>query len=96
MTIEEKAVNELRVLSAEMITNAKSGHPGIALGAAPILYSLYANVMNYDCKDDKNFNRDRFVLSAGHGSSLLYSTLYAMGFDILPEDLKKFRNIGSK
>ena len=96
MTIQEKAVNELRVLSAEMITNAGSGHPGIALGAAPILYSLYANVMDTNPNDANSFNRDRFVLSAGHGSSLLYSVLFAMGYDIGINDLKSFRKIDSK
>ena len=96
MSIDERCVNELRVLSCEMITNAKSGHPGIALGAAPILYSLYANVLVVSPNDDKNINRDRFVLSAGHGSSILYATLHAMGFDISKLDLQNFRKIGSK
>ena len=63
MNIDNKAVNELRVLSAEIITNAKSGHTGIALGSAPILYSLYANVLAVDCDEPKNFNRDRFVFA---------------------------------
>lgn len=96
MSIDIKSVNELRVLSAEMITNAKSGHTGIALGSAPILYSLYANIMAVDSKDPKNFNRDRFVLSAGHGSSILYSILYGMGFNLTKDDLKNFRQLGSK
>ena len=94
--IDEKCVNELRVLSSEMITNALSGHPGIALGSAPIIYSLYANIMAVSGEDAKNFNRDRFVLSAGHGSSILYATLHAMGFDLSCEDLASFRKIGSK
>lgn len=96
MNLENKIVDEIRVLSAEMITNAKSGHTGIALGAAPILYSLYANVMAYDCDAPKNFNRDRFVLSAGHGSALLYAVLYGMGFDLNVDDLKQFRQLDSK
>ncbi|HAJ77800.1 MAG TPA: transketolase [Clostridiales bacterium] len=96
MKIDDICVNELRVLSNEMITNAKSGHPGIALGAAPIIYSLYANVLNASCKNEKFFNRDRFVLSAGHGSSVLYATLHAMGYNITNNDLKEFRKIGSK
>ena len=96
MNIDEKSINELRILANEMITNAKSGHPGIALGAAPIVYSLYANVMAVDSDDEKNYNRDRFVLSAGHGSSILYATLHAMGYDISKEDLMKFRKLGSK
>jgi transketolase len=96
MDIDEKCVNELRVLSNELITNAKSGHPGIALGSAPIIYSLYANVLAVDGKDDKNISKDHFVLSAGHGSALLYSILYAMGYDISVDDLKNFRKLGSK
>ena len=96
MKIDDKCVNELRVLSNEMITNAKSGHPGIALGSAPIIYSLYANVLAVDAKDDKSLFRDRFVLSAGHGSSILYATLHAMGYDILKQDLMDFRKLGSK
>ena len=95
MTIEEQSVNELRVLSAEMITNAMSGHPGIALGCAPILYSLYANCMAIDPDDPNNLFRDHFVLSAGHGSSILYATLHAMGYKISLDDLKKFRTLGS-
>ena len=93
--MENKCVNELRVLSAEMIHKAKSGHTGIALGCAPIIYSLYANVMAVDCDDDKNFNRDRFVLSAGHGSSFLYAMLHGMGFNITINDLKAFRQLNS-
>ena len=96
MILDDKCVNELRVLSCEMITNAKSGHPGIALGASPTLYSLYANVMAVDCDDPQNFFRDRFVLSAGHGSSILYSLLYGMGFGLKSDDLKCFRQLGSK
>ena len=96
MNIDQKSIDELRVLSNEMITNAKSGHPGIALGSAPIVYSLYANVLAVNPADPKNMFRDRFVLSAGHGSSILYSVLYAMGYDISKQDLQSFRSIGSK
>ena len=96
MNIDQKSVDELRVLSNEMITNAKSGHPGIALGGAPIIYSLYANILAVNSADSKNMFRDRFVLSAGHGSSVLYSTLYAMGFGLSKQDLKEFRRINSK
>lgn len=95
MKIDKLAVNNLRVLSNSMITHAGSGHPGIALGAAPILYSLYANIMNYNYKNPNYFNRDRFVLSAGHGSALLYATLHAFGFPISKENLKNFRKINS-
>ena len=66
----------------DMIENAKSGHPGIALGAAPILYALYSKHINVVPSDDKNILRDRFIMSAGHGSSIYYATLHAFGYDI--------------
>lgn len=93
--MESKCVNNLRVLSLYEIEKASSGHPGIALSSAPILYSLYANVMNYSPTDEKNIFRDRFVMSAGHGSSLLYATLHMFGFDISLDDLKNYRQLGS-
>ena len=93
--MEQVCVNNLRVMSLYEIEKANSGHPGMALSSAPILYSLYANVMNYSPLDDKNIFRDRFVMSAGHGSSLLYATLNMFGFDISIDDLKKFRKFGS-
>jgi transketolase len=79
----------------DQIEKANSGHPGIALGAAPILFTLYNSVMNYNANNPNFFNRDRFVLSAGHGSSLLYSTLHMFGYDINTKDLKNFRRINS-
>lgn len=92
---EKKIISAIKALSLAEISKAKSGHPGIALGAAPIMYSLYNNHIKIDVKDDKWINRDRFVLSAGHGSALLYATLYMAGFDINIGDLKSFRQIGS-
>ena len=80
-------INNLKSLSIDMINNAKSGHPGIALGATKIIYILYKYHMNVNYKDANWLSRDRFVLSAGHGSSLLYSMLYYAGFLEL-EDLK--------
>ncbi|GDZ83761.1 transketolase [Leuconostoc citreum] len=94
--IDLKHVNHLRVLANQMITEAGSGHPGIVLGAAPILYELYANQMRINPQDPGMLNRDRFVLSAGHGAALLYATLYAAGFDIKPSDLSQFRTLHSK
>lgn len=88
-------INNLKSLSIDMINNSKSGHPGIALGAAKIIYTLYKNHMNINYKDASWLSRDRFILSAGHGSSLLYSMLYYAGFLEL-EDLKGFRKINSK
>ena len=92
---EQKIVDTIRTLSIDMIHEANSGHPGIALGAAPIMYSLYAHHLNIDPKYPNYFNRDRFVMSSGHGSALLYATLYLAGFPIDLEDLKKFRQIDS-
>lgn len=92
---EEKIINQIRVLGIDMIHEANSGHPGIVLGAAPILYTLYANHLMVDKNHPNYFNRDRFILSAGHGSALLYATLYMAGFNITLEDLKSFRKIDS-
>ena len=77
---DEREISAIKALSVAEISKAKSGHPGIALGAAPILYTLYKNHMMVDATDDKWINRDRFIMSAGHGSSLLYAVLYMSGF----------------
>ncbi len=90
------AISSLRVLSVDMISYAKSGHPGICLGAAPIVYTLFANHLKFNPQDPNWYNRDRFVLSAGHGSALLYATLFMAGYDISIDDLVDFRKIGSK
>ncbi|MDR0985870.1 MAG: transketolase [Mycoplasmataceae bacterium] len=90
-------VNTIRVLAAEAITKAKSGHPGIALGAAPIIYSLFRNHLNVNVNDPFYFNRDRFVLSAGHGSAMLYAAMLISGYkSIAMEDFKEFRQLNSK
>ena len=93
--IHEKSVNAIRILSAETITNANSGHPGICMDAAPIMYALYSSALNYSNKDSKWHNRDRFVLSAGHGSAMLYSTLHLFGFKVTKKDLQSFRKFDS-
>lgn len=94
---EKLAINTLRVLSASAITKAKSGHPGIALGAAPIFYDLFVNQMNISPTYHEYYNRDRFVLSAGHASSLLYATMLLCGYNnITMEDFKNFRQLNSK
>ncbi len=90
------SLNSLRILSVDMISYAKSGHPGICLGAAPIVYSTYVNNMMINPSDPKWPNRDRFVMSAGHGSALLYAMLFMAGYDISIDDLVDFRHIGSK
>ncbi|NLD26794.1 MAG: transketolase, partial [Acholeplasmataceae bacterium] len=89
------AVETLRVLSVEQSTKASSGHPGIALGAAPIVHSLYSRIFRTSLKHPDWINRDRFILAAGHGSSLLYSLLHIAGFPITRGDLAQFRQYGS-
>lgn len=95
MNKKTEAINTLRLLSVEQIEKANSGHPGVALDAAPIFFTLYNSIMKYNSKNPKFFNRDRFVVSAGHASSLLYSSLHLFGYKVTMEDLKKFRQIGS-
>ena len=92
---EEKIVDQLRSIGIDMISEAGSGHPGIVLGAAPIIYSLYAHHLRIDPENPDFFNRDRFIMSAGHGSALLYATLYMAGYPITLDDLKAFRQIDS-
>ena len=93
--MNNKIVNNIKSLGIDMINKAGSGHPGIVLSAASIIYTLYAKHMNVNIDDPLWENRDRFVLSAGHGSALLYATLYMAGFLSL-DDLKQFRHIDSK
>lgn len=93
---EELAVNTIRTLSIDAIEKAKSGHPGMPMGAAPMAYTLWAKEMNHNPLNPSWFNRDRFVLSAGHGSMLLYSLLHLFGYDVSIDDLKNFRQWGSK
>ena len=92
---EKKMIDDIRLLSLDMIDNAGSGHPGICLSAAPMMYTLFANHMVYDLEKTNWPNRDRFVLSAGHASALLYATLYAVNGDFTIDDLKNFRHINS-
>ena len=89
--IDDLCIRTLRVLGAEIITKAKSGHPGIVLGAAPIAHTLFTRHLNIDSNDEQWFNRDRFILSAGHGSVLLYLMLHFSGFNISMSDLMEFR-----
>lgn len=96
MNIEEMAVNAIRVLSADAIQKANSGHPGLPLGTAPVAYELFAKHMNYNPHNPDWVNRDRFVLSGGHGSMLLYSLFHLFGIGNLSlEEVKNFRQFGS-
>ena len=92
---QQKIIDQIRCLGIDMIKEANSGHSGIVLGAAPIMYALYAHHLNFDPKNPNYFNRDRFVMSAGHGSALLYATLHMAGYPITLDDLKSFRQIDS-
>ena len=93
--LDDKAINSIKMLALDMIDKANSGHPGIVLGAAPIMYALYKENLDIIPSNSTWINRDRFVMSAGHGSALLYSTLYHMGYDIDMEEMKHFRNLNS-
>lgn len=94
--IDTTCVNAIRVLAADAIQKAKSGHPGLPLGCAAIAYELWGSHMNHNAKNPKWENRDRFILSGGHGSTLLYSLLHLYGYgDLSLEDLKGFRQDGS-
>ncbi|HWJ80201.1 MAG TPA: transketolase [Niallia sp.] len=94
--IEQLAINTIRTLSIDAIEKSNSGHPGMPMGAAPMAYTLWAKEMNHNPSNPNWFNRDRFVLSAGHGSMLLYSLLHLFKYDVTIDDLKNFRQWGSK
>jgi transketolase len=94
--LDEKCINTIRFLAVDAIEKAKSGHPGMPLGAAPMAYVLWDRFLKHNPKNPKWFNRDRFVLSAGHGSMLLYSLLHLYGYDLSLDDIKDFRQWDSK
>ena len=96
MDVNQLAVNTIRVLSAEAIEKAKSGHPGLPLGSAPIAYALFSKHLKFDPKSPSFTDRDRFILSAGHGSMLLYSLLNLFGYDLPMSAIENFRQLGSK
>lgn len=96
MNVDQLSINTIRMLSVEGVEKANSGHPGMPLGAAPMAYTLWAKAMNHNGKNPDWVNRDRFVLSAGHGSMLLYSLLHLFDYGLSIEDLKDFRQSGSK
>ena len=94
--MNNSTINAIRILSAEAIQKANSGHPGLPLGSAPIAYALWQNHLKFNNADPKWDDRDRSILSAGHGSMLNYSLLYLYGFGLTKEDLMNFRQLGSK
>ena len=93
--LERKAINTIRTLAIDAIQKANSGHPGLPLGAAPMAYVLWTRFLKHNPRDPKWPDRDRFVLSAGHGSMLLYALLYLTGYDVTLDDIKQFRQWGS-
>ena len=95
-TLENLCINTIRILSADAVQNANSGHPGMPMGAAAMAYTLWTRFLKHNPKNPSWFDRDRFVLSAGHGSMLLYSLLHLTGYDLPLDELKRFRQWGSK
>jgi transketolase len=95
-TIDQLTIDTIRTLSIDAINGANSGHPGLPMGAAPMAYALWSKLLNHNPAHAKWFNRDRFVLSAGHGSALLYSLLHLSGYNVSLDDLKQFRKLNSK
>ena len=93
---DEARINAIRFLAVDAVQKANSGHPGLPLGAAAAAYTLWTRHLRYDPADPHWFNRDRFILSAGHGSALLYALLHLAGFDMTLDDLKSFRQLGSR
>ncbi|HEX2868484.1 MAG TPA: transketolase [Ignavibacteriales bacterium] len=94
--LDELCINTIRFLAVDAVQKANSGHPGMPMGCAPIAYRLFTKYMRYNPQNPKWFNRDKFILSAGHGSMLLYSMLYLTGYDLTMDDLKNFRQWESK
>ena len=94
--IENLCINTIRIFSADAVQNANAGHPGMPMGAAAMAYTLWTRFLKHNPKNPQWFDRDRFVLSAGHGSMLLYSLLYLAGYDLPLEEIKRFRKWGSK
>ncbi|MGA2146620.1 MAG: transketolase, partial [Bryobacteraceae bacterium] len=96
VSIEELCINTIRILSADAVQNANSGHPGMPMGFAAAAFTLWDKFLKHNPKDPSWFNRDRFILSAGHGSMLLYSLLHLTGYDLPLDELKRFRRLESK
>src|SRR3954449_7891355 len=95
-TIDELCINTIRILAADAVQTANSGHPGMPMGAAAMAYTLWTRFLKYNPADPQWFDRDRFLLSAGHGSMLLYGLLHLTGYDLPLEELKNFRQLPSR
>lgn len=96
LELDDLCVNTIRFLSIDAIQNANSGHPGLPMGAAPMAYTLWTKFLQHNPSNPHWFNRDRFVLSAGHGSMLLYSLLHLTGYDLSLDELKKVSSMGQQ
>lgn len=96
ISIEQQAIATIRLLAVDMVEKAKSGHPGLPLGAAPMAYTLFTKIMRFNPSNPEWPNRDLFVLSAGHGSALLYALLHLCGYGLSLDELKQFRQLGSR
>jgi transketolase len=94
--LENRCINTIRILSADAVQNANSGHPGLPMGAAAMAYTLWTRFLRHNPRNPEWFDRDRFILSAGHGSMLLYSLLFLTGYDLPLDEIKRFRKWGSK
>jgi transketolase len=94
--LDQLCINTIRALTLDAVQKAESGHPGLPLGAAPMAYVLWTRFLRHNPRNPKWENRDRFLLSAGHGSMLLYSLLHLTGYDLSLDEIKNFRQFGSK
>src|SRR3989449_6917472 len=94
--LDQLSINTIRFLSVDAVQKANSGHPGLPMGSAPMAYVLWTRYLKHNPRDSKWPNRDRFVLSAGHGCMLLYSLLHLTGYDLSLDEIKNFRQWGSK
>ena len=94
--LEDLCINTIRILSADAVQNANAGHPGMPMGAAAMAYTLWTQFLKHNPRNPQWFDRDRFVLSAGHGSMLLYSLLYLSGYDLPLEEIKRFQKMGEQ
>src|SRR5574342_543961 len=94
--LDKKSINTIRFLAADAVQNAKSGHPGLPMGAAVTAYTLWTRHLRFNPRNPHWPGRDRFVLSGGHGSMLLYSLLHLTGYDLSLDELQRFRQLGSK